>query len=249
MNSNFSTTIPVLFFDGEREIDIGTVTIDKSMDFRKFQFTVSDKIGISSQQITISLIFHKKSKSRKIPINEKVNFGLIAFEKDCYFLAVLKRSRRERRGFKSRQNLIGNDFFSTSPIDVPQKKFSILRRDEVISPSQFGFVSSPPYYDRQFPAPPENNQYDELRYREYQNQLRSLQIQRENNYMMSQISYPYHQDLETEYMFGSRFGNHMSYCKECSVSSNGVPFHWCDAITAGFRSPAGPIAKPRKFFA
>ncbi|OVA07135.1 hypothetical protein BVC80_1289g54 [Macleaya cordata] len=247
-------SFPVVFFDGEREVDIGNVGVHPALEFKKFQSIVSQKIGISPHQISISLICRKKSRSsgtRKVPINEKVNFGLIVLEKDCYFYAVLKRSRREKRG-KPRPNLVEEDYFSASPIDISQNKYSIsppekmiLRRDQVFNPSQLGFVS--PVYD-QITSP--ESFYKGLGFHQnYENQLRSLQIQRDNNYLMSAISYPY-TDMEDEYIYGrnsDRISKGIIVCQECA-KGRPIPFHWCvyDTITVGFRSPAGPIARPSK---
>ncbi|KAL6993860.1 hypothetical protein U1Q18_011972, partial [Sarracenia purpurea var. burkii] len=67
-----------------------------------FQSGLSQRIGISPNQITVYLVYSKKTKSsteirRKIPVTGKVNFATIAKETDCFFLVVLKGSRRNRR--------------------------------------------------------------------------------------------------------------------------------------------------------
>ncbi|KAL2463979.1 Uncharacterized protein Fot_51935 [Forsythia ovata] len=91
---------PVVFFDGEREMNIGSVNIDGTMQYKSFQLMLSHKIGISPNQISIYLVDQKRNSKfedrRRIPITGKVNFALISREKDCCFLVVLKRSRKSR---------------------------------------------------------------------------------------------------------------------------------------------------------
>ncbi|CAN4089626.1 unnamed protein product [Withania somnifera] len=90
---------PVAFFDGESEMNIGTIRIYPLLEFKAFQLMLSQRIGISPNQISIYLCDRKSSKfedRRRIPITGKANFGLISREKDCFFLVVLKRSRKSR---------------------------------------------------------------------------------------------------------------------------------------------------------
>ncbi|CAN4113969.1 unnamed protein product [Withania somnifera] len=90
---------PVVFFDGEREMNIGSIRIYPLLEFKAFQLMLSQRIGISPNQISIYLADEKSSKfedRRRIPITGKANFGLISREKDCFILVVLKRSRKSK---------------------------------------------------------------------------------------------------------------------------------------------------------
>ncbi|KAL0316049.1 UNVERIFIED_CONTAM: hypothetical protein Scaly_1981600 [Sesamum calycinum] len=94
---------PVVFFDGEREMDIGDVKINPALEYKRFQLLLSEKIGISPNQISIYLINRKKNPKapfsedrRRIPVTGKVNFGSICRQKECSFFVVLKRSRKSR---------------------------------------------------------------------------------------------------------------------------------------------------------
>ncbi|KAK9170319.1 hypothetical protein Syun_002459 [Stephania yunnanensis] len=124
-------TFPVVFFDGEREIDIGNITVDGSLEFRHFQSMLCNKIGIAPHQISVSLIRKKKSRSsgpRKISVTDKFNFGSIVNEthRDCFFVAVLKRSRRDRDRDRDRD-----------------RRSSKQNRDHSIDQDQIYLASSP----------------------------------------------------------------------------------------------------------
>nr|DAD28494.1 TPA_asm: hypothetical protein HUJ06_029962 [Nelumbo nucifera] len=139
----------------ECEIDLGNINVHSSMEFKKFQSFLSQKIGISPHQIFVSLIRRKPSKSspgyrRKIPITEKVDFSAILGEKDCFFyVTLMKRSRRERRG-KPRRILEEENYLSPHLIDsaqekVPPPKKILLRRNAGLVSLFYDQVTSPEY--------------------------------------------------------------------------------------------------------
>lgn len=130
----------VVFYDGEREMNIGHVRIYPSLDLKTFQSILSQKIGISPNQMSIYLVDRKKPKlphedRRKILITGRVSFALIASEKDCFILAVLKRSRRERRrklkngNVEFGDNLMGNNFPS-----APENLLLLRNQPELKNP-------------------------------------------------------------------------------------------------------------------
>ncbi|KAK8921043.1 hypothetical protein KSP39_PZI020901 [Platanthera zijinensis] len=104
-----AASFPVVLFDGEREIEFGSILVHPSLGFRRFQTIISQKIGISVNQISSSLVRRKKARSspeiaRKVPINESSDFSAISRERNCFVLVTLKRplmrarSRRRRGG-------------------------------------------------------------------------------------------------------------------------------------------------------
>ncbi|KAF9597444.1 hypothetical protein IFM89_018890 [Coptis chinensis] len=227
---------PVVFFDGECEIDIGNIGIYSTLDFNKLQSILSQKIGISPHQLTVSLVYRKKLTTRKIQINDKVNLGALVQGqqqfRDCYFLASLKQSRKGDYCTSPPQVQNLQNRFS---IDPPQKL--LLRRDSPVQPQQQNLYG---------------NLGLNIGYRDYENEL---QLQKEN-YLMSLNSYPYTkaEDLY-EYKYGRERSFRSTSTAMCEVCMNAkgrgpVPFHLCvydPPITAGwFRSPAGPIARPSK---
>ncbi|KAK9921454.1 hypothetical protein M0R45_029963 [Rubus argutus] len=56
---------------------------------------LSHKIGISPNQF--SVFISSPESRRRIPVTSKINFSLLCRETNCFFLVVLKRSKRERR--------------------------------------------------------------------------------------------------------------------------------------------------------
>nr|GEV88908.1 S-locus glycoprotein domain-containing protein [Tanacetum cinerariifolium] len=96
-----SVIFPLVLYDGEREIDVGHVKIRASLDFKQFQMMLKETIGISYNNLTTYFVDSNKTKvpseRRKTLVTGKVNFEVLMREKDCYFLVVLKRSRRDRR--------------------------------------------------------------------------------------------------------------------------------------------------------
>ncbi|KAK9156841.1 hypothetical protein Scep_003415 [Stephania cephalantha] len=263
-------TFPVMFFDGEREIDIGNITVDASLEFRHFQSMLCNKIGIAPHQISVSLIRKKKSRSsgpRKISVTDQFNFGSIVNEthRDCFFVAVLKRSRRDRdrdrdrRSSKqNRDHNINQDqiYLASSPTPPVQRaSFAVSAPEKVLlrrqSDSESGFsglsglsgfsgYASPLIFD-------------------YEREMRNLQAQRENYLLMSNTyteivkracsSVKMKAINAINEINAERVVRGSVVCEECA-SGNGRAgsFHSCvyDAVTEGFRSPVGPIARPAK---
>ncbi|GKA99219.1 hypothetical protein Tco_0827156 [Tanacetum coccineum] len=86
---------PVHLYDGRSEITAGNIKIHSDLHFKQFQFNLSQLLGISYNNITTYLI--DNHNRRKILITGRVNFAVLLREVNCYFLVVLKRSRRDRR--------------------------------------------------------------------------------------------------------------------------------------------------------
>ncbi|KAM7480884.1 hypothetical protein LguiB_005467 [Lonicera macranthoides] len=57
-----AVVFPVVFFDGEREINIGNVRIHSSVEYKTFQSILGQKIWMSTNEITIYLVQGKRSK-------------------------------------------------------------------------------------------------------------------------------------------------------------------------------------------
>ncbi|KAM6547729.1 hypothetical protein CsatB_019405 [Cannabis sativa] len=109
--------VPIIFYDGESETDMGDVFVYPDLDFKKLQTILCRKIRIPPHQFSV---FMSSSESRKkIPVNGKVNFWVISRIKECIFVVVPKRSKREKgkNKNKSNQNL---------------KNFRLLKRNDSI---------------------------------------------------------------------------------------------------------------------
>ncbi|CAH9068416.1 unnamed protein product [Cuscuta epithymum] len=249
---------PVLFFDGEQEINIGTIRIHPMMDFKAFQFILSKRIGISPNQISIYLCDTKADRKR-IPITGKVNFAFIAREKDCFFLAVLKRSRKARNR-KAKMNWMADyrDYLTEIELAPPPRpeNLILLRRNQ----PELSVAMDPGFPEYE---PPYHDQISQAELAGLNHRLHSLKIQRENYAMamarsnpdpvgavnpnpksgLDPDAFPSIQDS-----YSTMTKKEKSSCKECRSTKNGktAGFHPCvnDPVIPGkFRSRAGPIRR------
>lgn len=254
-------SVPVVFFDGESESDIGSVFVYPSLQFKGFQSILSRKIGISPHQFSVYLAAGgggvggdgaSRHQRRKVPITAKFNFSAISSREnnseDWFFLVVLKRSRRERRRrTQSRRELHEDEdedeqqqqqrydsssssmsFVQRMSKKVPENVM-LLRRNSGIE-SQIAFS---PIVDRVG----------------YENRVRELLIEREKylaNMGLTRLCLGNRENGAVFVNDNAAVRNGVVVCEECNRRE--VGFHWCvyDAVTFGFKSPAGPIARPVK---
>ncbi|GAB4833261.1 hypothetical protein Ancab_031508 [Ancistrocladus abbreviatus] len=277
--SAIGARFPVVLFDGEREIDLGNVFVEPSMNFKSFQSLISQKIGISPHQITIW--FEKKISNnsnhsaassfkncdyRKIPVTNKFNFvSIISGHGNCFFLVVLKRNRRNRRR-RPKQSMEDDDAYSIHSEITSPDCFMLLRR----SPNPQGLPYNVGFSEAM--AVTRENWYSGTEYFDYANRMKILERERERYLMSLNLNSNVYSDFnvyggrnENFYGGGERIsddgasssGGERERTTVCDVCMNysktmeedeTVPFHWCkfDAVTVGFRSPAGPIARPSK---
>ncbi|XAR64764.1 hypothetical protein NMG60_11008583 [Bertholletia excelsa] len=243
MEDGDGTIFPVVFFDGEHEINIGCVSVHPSLEFKKFISCLSQMIGISPNQITVYLVDRSKPKSaaearRKFPVTGKVNFAAIAKATDCFFLAVLKRSRRNRKRKPRHGGAEFADYLSVNRFPSSPEKLLLLRRKQadLENPQVTGYIS--PHYNQVSPAV----------FVDYNEGLQRFQVQQENR-AISTVDL--HLDSNLFPPIEQISPRNRAICEECADARRkgiSAPFHWCvfDAVTVGFRSPAGPIARPLK---
>ncbi|KAJ0972748.1 hypothetical protein J5N97_020707 [Dioscorea zingiberensis] len=232
-----SPAFSVVFFDGEHEVELGTIAVSPSMGFKKFQALICQRIGVSPHQISTSLVRRKKARSspevrRKVPIDESSDFAAISRERDCFILAVLRRSRRERRS-RSRRN------HDSEVISAPPLERTILKRN-----------FDPPIHPPASASAAAAGLGLGLGRWGYESQIMNLQKQRER-YLVSTAAYhPYTMGIEARSVAAAAATT--AVCEECeAAAAEGLAppaFHWCvrDAVTVAFRSPAGPIQRPSK---
>lgn len=239
-----SASFPLVFFDGDCDVDVGSVTVTASLDFKKFQALIAQKISVSPHQISISLVRRKKARSspeirRKVPIDESSDFAAIARERDCFVLAVMRRSRSGRRGRGRR----GRHGAPAGGVDDEKKAAA-----EAIQVVPELTILKRSHHQEERVAP-----MGSIGFWDYEAQLRNLQRMRER-YLMSTSS-PYYAYAQPQAVPVA--GVYVSppstpaACEECvDAKRNGRSpgFHWCvyDKITIGFRSPVGPIERPAK---
>lgn len=166
---------PVMFFDGERDINIGDIKVHPMLEFKTLQVMMSQKIGISPNQISIYL--YDQKTGQRTPITSKVNFSVVVCKKDCFFYVVLKRSRKSKARKLLRSNgldygdyLLDNDYSPPSPSD----NVILLRRNHPDMNMNMNVLPAPDY-----PTP----FYDQITQSELaglNDRLQNLKIQREN---------------------------------------------------------------------
>lgn len=218
--------LPLCFYDGKCEFNIGQVRIHSSLDYKAFQSILSQKIGISPNQMSIYLVDRsnnpKPMHQSRILITGKASFNIILQGKDCTVLVVLKRSRKDRRQRSEISNLAQPNYYLNvnNLVPGPNYNFNHLSRNVPVH------LACPvlPYYD-QFAV--------QQHFLHYNNSFRNL--------------YNYPTLLEKPKLIPERCNN--SYCYECMTARSqgkAVQFHLCvnDAVTVSFRSPAGPVSRP-----
>lgn len=213
---------PVVFFDGNREVNVGDVRVNPEQQYKPFQLMLSKKIGTSRNQISTYLIDRKRKlrspeERWRIPITSKFNFASVCLEKDYYFLVVLKKSRKSKNR-RARATTNGADEFSHSP--APENLI-LLRR------------SQPKEFDDQFDLRDLNGQMQRLSVR---GNVNSPDIGSDPG----PNSYPDPLDYIK------------AFCQECWNAKNSgmtsFQFHPCvnDAVITRFTSRLGPINRPNK---
>ncbi|MCD7455241.1 hypothetical protein HAX54_027453 [Datura stramonium] len=242
------SVFPVIFFDGEREINIGNIRIQPTLVFKPFQLMLSERIGISPNQISIYLCDRKGAKfedRRKIPVTGKANFAVISREKNCFFLVVLKRSRKARNRKVKPNGVEFGEFLKENvfPHLSPSENLILLRRNQS-EMNQF--------YDR----------ITQTELASMNERVQNLQLQRENFELVMNTSHPNLMHLNSPSSFPriqdafptKNSKEKKSLCYECeNTSANGETstFHHCsnDAVLFGsFRSHSGPVNRPAKQF-
>ncbi|MQM11903.1 hypothetical protein Taro_044814 [Colocasia esculenta] len=246
-------TLRVLFSDGDREIPIGEVVVDAGLAFRKFQFVVSDMIGVSPHQIALYVVRQRKGQPsqealKRAPIDEGTNFAAVARDKDCVVLAQLKRKKRDRRGRGRPGHAAGggagDEFFALEKAQARVPEKTILRR-----PTEFyGGVPAAM-------APAAEDSSGLMGLFNFDG-LRNLQLQRER-YLLSTAAaaaalYPYASSAVPPPFARAppRAAVGPVVCGVCMAAREKLaPFHCCvyDRVVAeGFRSNVGPIERPPK---
>ncbi|KAL2323004.1 hypothetical protein Fmac_027383 [Flemingia macrophylla] len=202
-----AASLAVVYFDGSREINVGTVALDASLSFKSLLSLLSQRIGISPHQFSVYLA--AVGSDRKIPVTAKVNLAAARRDAAAHYFFV-KRSKRSRKAPPKDANLR----------KMPPEKVMLLRRAAAAA-------GEPPFRSA-FAAPI-------LDRAEYERRLRNFQMERESFLMSMSV--------------GVGGGGGAAVCEDClKAKTTGVDdgFHLCvlDAVTVGFRSPAGPISRP-----
>ncbi|KAF8660002.1 hypothetical protein HU200_058086 [Digitaria exilis] len=228
--------LPVVFVDGDRTLDLGTVTVQPSLGVKRLQAVVADRVGAAPHQISASLA--RPRRARRVPLEDGADLAAAVAREGsgCYVLATLRRSRRERRGGRSRRGGADKKAAAATTTPQPDHHKTILKR--LLPPTDLASLVTAA------PPPAVFGGWD------YEAQLRELQRQRDWYLMSTAAADPYlplPPGLEDPPLWSPR-----PPCPDCEAAAAAMrqpPFHWCvrDAVvTAGFRSHVGPIERPAK---
>ncbi|CAN6269837.1 unnamed protein product [Urochloa humidicola] len=230
-----AAVLPVLFVDGDRTVDLGTVTVQPSLGVTKLQAVVADRVGVAPHQISASLA--RPRRARRVPLDDATDLAAAVAREGsgCYVLASLRRARRERRGGRARRDKKASALAPGPLLPTTEEKKTILKR---LPPSDLASLVAPAAVFGGW---------------DYEAHLRELQRQRDW-YLMSTAAAgpdPY-TPLVLPEMEDPPLWSPRPPCPDCEAAAAAMrqpPFHRCvrDAVvTAGFRSHVGPIERPAK---
>lgn len=242
-----SAVVPVVFVDGEQSVDLGTVAVLGGV--KRLQAVVADRVGVAPHQISASLA--RPRRARRVPLDDDADLAAVVAREGtgCYVVAGLRRSRRERRGGRSRRD-------RKAGAGAAEK--TILKR---LPPTDLASLVGPP---PALPLPHPHAGAGVLDggwgYDDYEARLRELQRQRDWYLMSTAGPDPSYFHLAAAAAAGARPDHEdlwsprlrPSPCPECEAAAAAMrqpAFHWCvrDAVvSAGFRSHVGPIERPPK---
>ncbi|KAK3405722.1 hypothetical protein EUGRSUZ_K02617, partial [Eucalyptus grandis] len=232
-NAPAGVLFPAFFSDGDRETLLGTVLVHPSLRFHDLKLTIAQRIGVPPDQLAVFLADRggdpPRSWPARVPVTDKFDFAAAARwgAARCCFLVFLRRPRRERRKGGGGGGGGGLD----EPARSPPENAMLLRRDRPAESPNRGRIPDWPVSGFR-PAAAE--QYREL----------ELQAERERYLAMSAA-------LE-ELSRRRRSAGHGRVCEKCEEEKrSGSPsaFHCCPndpVVEGGFRTRAGPIARPAK---
>lgn len=117
---SFATPYPLIFTDGETEVDKGVIGIHSVLTFKRFQALMSQKTGLPTAQLSSMFVCRKSGededgsgKRQRVPIGESTNFNIFLNqhnpmrEKDCYFLCAVKRGKKDRKQPRKKVTPVG----------------------------------------------------------------------------------------------------------------------------------------------
>ncbi|KAI6674001.1 hypothetical protein NL676_001907 [Syzygium grande] len=221
-NAPAGALFPAFFSDGGRETHIGTVLVHPSLRFHDLKLAIGRQIGLPTHQFAVFLDDRRDPRSwpGRIAVTAKFDFAAAAAAacRDGARCCLLVVPRRSRR--ERRKG--GRDEAAKSP---PEDAMLLRRDHSVESPIQSQIPDQrvggfrPAMVDR----------------------YRELQAERERYLTMR---------AALEEVRRRRSSGH-GVCEECEAEeASGCPsaFHCCrnDPVIVGFRTRAGPIARPVK---
>ncbi|KAJ1441343.1 hypothetical protein SESBI_01485 [Sesbania bispinosa] len=137
MHGGGNTPFTVIYSDGDKEINLGTIVIDPSMNFKRFITLLSQRVEIPPYHLSVFLTV--AGTDRKISITSMVNLASITGYGSAYYFFV-EPSRQFRKSQTSNKN--------------PPQNVVLLRREAAASTSASSGVDATPVVTMM--APPQH---------------------------------------------------------------------------------------------
>jgi hypothetical protein len=88
--------LPVLFVDGDRTVDLGTVTVRPPLPVGRLTAVVAGRVGVAPAQISASLA--RPRRARRVPLEEGADLAAAVAREgsaDCYVITGLRRALQQ----------------------------------------------------------------------------------------------------------------------------------------------------------
>lgn len=224
--------LAVVYSDGDKETNVGTVAVGPTLGFKRLLSLLSQKVGISPPQFSVFLA--NDSSDRKIPLTAKFNFAAVPLDGsdgDGGYYFLVRRAKRYKKSAPSCKN--------------PPENVVLLRREAAAGDGVGGDNQTPLTALRPtFSAPPI------LDPAEYVRKVSNLCKERELFLMSMGINgEPVRKEVPNSGGGGGESGG--AVCRQClKAKRKGIKasFHLCvnDKVVTAFRTTAGPISRPVK---
>ncbi|KAL3621562.1 hypothetical protein CASFOL_036474 [Castilleja foliolosa] len=228
--------VPLVFFDGEREMNIGDVEINPTMEHKPFKIMLSQKMRISPNSVSIHIVHRKPYPEatdydcRRTPMTGKANFGLICRHKDRCFLVVLKRNQRSKT-FSGLPDFLSSERYLSLP---PRTR--LVPENMVLIRSNYRCVEISDFFVERYDLPP--------RMRKRYNQAPAPEISDSGHGKDGECR----ADAPAMFKTGQYGTGKLLFCEECEKAERGgstTSFHPCvnDTVITSFTTKLGPIKR------
>lgn len=138
-NGALTLHLPVILSEGSGRVHFGNLSVHPSIGFKKLQLDLSKMIGVPPYQMSS---FLERSTSDRIPIDQKMDLGVLSREEgEWKILAVVRRpgNGRSRRGRRTKG---GSRAFTEDRKPQPEK-IILRRKDSSNTPVVYDLMYGP----------------------------------------------------------------------------------------------------------
>ncbi|KAL3642754.1 hypothetical protein CASFOL_013569 [Castilleja foliolosa] len=249
--------VPVVFLDGggEREMNIGDVEINPTLEYKPFQIMLSHKMRISPNQISLHLLHRKpypqptdNNYDRRRNNGYKADLGLICrSNKERCFLVVIKRYRRSSRSADKLADFLSSERYLSLP-----PRMRLMPENIVMIRSSYECIELVDFFvERYLSLPPRMRMLP-----------KNMVLLRRYHQVIIQNEYQMSMQGKANFDSGPAISNccddiapandgtigKLLFCEECENAArdgNTTSFHPCvnDTVITCFTTTLGPIKK------